>query len=81
MNMPYVGETRTFAFDFAPPGWAPCDGQLLPISEYDTLFMLIGTTYGGDGEATFALPKATGPVSGGVALTQCISLFGDYPRP
>jgi len=74
-----IGETRTFAFDFAPAGWLPCDGRLLPISEFETLFFLIGTTYGGDGETTFALPRASGPSSGGVPLTLCISAFGAYP--
>jgi microcystin-dependent protein len=53
---PYVGEIRMFAGNFAPAGWMFCDGQLLPISEYDTLFVVIGTTYGGDGQSTFALP-------------------------
>jgi microcystin-dependent protein len=56
MGQPYVGEIRMFGGSFAPAGWAFCDGQLLPISENETLFQLIGTTYGGDGEATFALP-------------------------
>jgi microcystin-dependent protein len=54
---PYVGEIRMFAGNFAPAGWMLCDGQLLPISEYETLFNLIGTTYGGDGQSTFALPN------------------------
>jgi microcystin-dependent protein len=54
---PYVGEIRLFAGNFAPEGWAFCDGQLLPISENETLFNLIGTTYGGDGQETFALPN------------------------
>jgi microcystin-dependent protein len=53
---PYVGELRMFAGNFAPAGWMFCSGQLLPISEYETLFNLIGTTYGGDGQSTFALP-------------------------
>ena len=57
MSSPYVGEIRMFAGSFAPAGWMTCDGQLLPISEYDTLFNLIGTTYGGDGQSTFALPN------------------------
>ena len=57
MAQPYVGEIRMFAGNFAPVGWAFCDGQLLPISENETLFQLIGTTYGGDGESTFALPN------------------------
>ena len=57
MAQPYVGEIRMFAGSFAPVGWMLCDGQLLPISEHETLFQLIGTTYGGDGESTFALPN------------------------
>lgn len=57
MAQPYVGEIRIFAGNFAPAGWMFCDGQLLPISENETLFQLIGTTYGGDGEETFALPQ------------------------
>ena len=56
MAQPYVGEIRMFAGNFAPAGWMFCEGQLLPISENETLFQLIGTTYGGDGESTFALP-------------------------
>lgn len=56
MSQPYVGEIRMFAGNFAPVGWALCQGQLLPISENETLFNLIGTTYGGDGQNTFALP-------------------------
>jgi microcystin-dependent protein len=59
---PYVGEIRIFAGNFAPAGWMLCDGQLLPISEYETLFNLIGTTYGGDGQSTFALPDLRGRV-------------------
>ena len=57
MAQPYVGEIRMFAGSFAPCGWMFCSGQLLPISENETLFQLIGTTYGGDGESTFALPN------------------------
>ncbi len=57
MSAPYVGEIRMFGGNFAPAGWKTCDGELLPISEYDTLFNLIGTTYGGDGQNTFALPN------------------------
>jgi microcystin-dependent protein len=56
MGQPYVGEIRMFGGNFAPSGWMFCDGQLLPISENETLFNLIGTTYGGDGQSTFALP-------------------------
>src|SRR5215469_11130842 len=57
MAQPFVGEIRMFAGNFAPAGWALCAGQLQPISENETLFQLIGTTYGGDGQETFALPN------------------------
>jgi microcystin-dependent protein len=60
MAQPYIGEIRMFAGNFAPAGWMFCEGQLLPISENETLFQLIGTTYGGDGESTFALPDLRG---------------------
>ena len=60
MGNPYVGEIRMFGGNFAPYGWAFCQGQLLPISENPTLFQLIGTTYGGDGQSTFALPDLRG---------------------
>ncbi|AZV18949.1 MULTISPECIES: tail fiber protein [unclassified Mesorhizobium] len=62
MAQPYVGEIRMFAGNFAPAGWMFCEGQLLPISENETLFQLIGTTYGGDGQSTFALPDLQGRV-------------------
>jgi microcystin-dependent protein len=62
MAQPYVGEIRMFAGNFAPAGWMFCDGQLLPISENETLFQLIGTTYGGDGQSTFALPDLRGRI-------------------
>jgi len=62
MSQPYVGEIRMFGGSFAPAGWMFCDGQLLPISENETLFNLIGTTYGGDGQSTFALPDLRGRV-------------------
>ena len=62
MAQPYVGEIRIFAGNFAPAGWMFCEGQLLPISENETLFQLIGTTYGGDGESTFALPDLRGRI-------------------
>jgi microcystin-dependent protein len=62
MAQPYVGEIRMFAGNFAPVGWMFCEGQLLPISENETLFNLIGTTYGGDGESTFALPDLRGRI-------------------
>jgi microcystin-dependent protein len=71
MAQPYLGEIRMFAGNFAPAGWMFCQGQLLPISENDTLFNLIGTTYGGDGQSTFALPDLRGrlPVHSGNSYT------------
>lgn len=60
MAQPYVGEIRMFGGNFAPAGWMFCEGQLLPISENETLFNLIGTTYGGDGQETFQLPDLQG---------------------
>lgn len=62
MAQPYVGEIRMFAGNFAPAGWMFCEGQLLPISENEVLFQLIGTTYGGDGQSTFALPDLRGRI-------------------
>jgi microcystin-dependent protein len=62
MSTPFVGEIRMFAFSFAPVGWALCAGQLLPISQNTALFSLLGTTYGGDGKSTFALPDLTARV-------------------
>jgi microcystin-dependent protein len=71
MSQPYVGEIRMFAGNFAPAGWMFCEGQLLPISEFETLFNLIGTTYGGDGQSTFALPDLRGrlPIHQGSGFT------------
>jgi microcystin-dependent protein len=60
MADPFVAEIRIFAFNFAPKGWAFCDGQLLPISQNTALFSLLGTMYGGDGKSTFALPNMQG---------------------
>jgi microcystin-dependent protein len=62
MAQPYIGEIRMFAGNFNPVGWEFCKGQLLPISENEALFQLIGTTYGGDGESTFALPDLRGRI-------------------
>jgi microcystin-dependent protein len=69
MSYPYVGEIIPVAFEFAPSGWAHCDGQLLEIAQNEVLFQLIGTTYGGDGQETFALPDLRGraPVHQGQA--------------
>jgi microcystin-dependent protein len=67
MSLPFIGEIRMFAGNFAPAGWMFCDGQIMPIAENETLFNLIGTTYGGDGQETFALPDFRGrlPVHAG----------------
>jgi microcystin-dependent protein len=60
MGQPYIGEIRIVGFNFAPLGWAECNGQLLSIAQNDALFALIGTTFGGDGQTTFALPDFQG---------------------
>lgn len=67
MADPFLAEIRMFGFSFAPTGWAACDGQILPISQNTALFSLLGTTYGGDGKAVFALPNLMGslPVGAG----------------
>lgn len=67
---PMVGSVFAFGFNFSPIGWAPCDGQLLSISQYQALFALIGTTYGGDGVSTFGLPNLMGrtPIGFGQGL-------------
>ena len=74
MAQPYIGEIRMHAGNFAPAGWMFCDGQLLPISENDVLFNLIGTTYGGDGQTTVQLPDLRGRVpthqGGGLTLAE-----------
>ncbi len=67
MSDPFIGEIRMVGFGFTPRGWAPCDGRLLPIAQYNALFALLGVTYGGDGRNTFALPNLQGraPVNQG----------------
>lgn len=67
MSDPFVGEIRAFPFNFAPHGWALCDGQLLPLSQNTALFSLLGTTYGGDGRSTFGLPDLRGAVAVGAS--------------
>lgn len=83
--MPYVGEIRMFAGNFAPIGWAKCQGQTVPISENETLFNLIGTTYGGDGQETFMLPDLQGRVpvhmGQGPAVTQNYVIGEPFGRP
>lgn len=74
MSSPYVGEIRLFAGNFAPVGWALCNGQLLSISEYQTLFVLIGTTYGGDGQSTFGVPS----LASRVPVHQGTATFGTF---
>ncbi|GAA3537549.1 phage tail protein [Nocardioides daeguensis] len=81
MGQPYVGEIRMFAGNFAPSGWMFCQGQTLAISENDTLFNLIGTTYGGDGQETFRLPDLQGRIpihqgTGGSGTTYTIGENG-----
>lgn len=87
---PFVGQICLFPFNFAPAGWASCDGQLLPISQNTALFSLLGTTYGGDGKSTFALPNLNKRTPDGVSahpldeysVGYCIALQGIFPyRP
>ena len=66
MSQPFVGQIIPVGFNFAPQGWFLCNGQLLPISEYEVLYNLLGTTYGGDGQSTFALPNLCGCVAVGM---------------
>ena len=62
MSTPFLGEVWIFSFGFAPKGWVTCNGQVLPINQYQALFSLLGTTYGGNGQTTFALPNLQGRV-------------------
>ena len=79
---PFLAEVETFAFNFCPTGWLPLDGRLLPINQNQALFSLLGTTYGGDGKTTFALPLGK-PVftlsNGSPQLLQCIAILGIFP--
>jgi microcystin-dependent protein len=79
MSQPFVGEIRMFGGSFAPAGWAFCDGQLMPISENDTLFNLIGTTFGGDGQSTFGMPDLRGrvPIHAGTAKSGNTYVLGE----
>lgn len=80
MSGPYLGDVRAMSFNFAPHGWALCQGQLMPIAQNQALFSLLGTAYGGDGHTTFALPALTGvPAQNGPALAYCICVQGPYP--
>jgi microcystin-dependent protein len=79
MSEPFVGEIRAFGFTFAPAGWAFCNGQLLPISQFTPLFAIIGTTYGGNGVSTFALPNLQGcsPMHWGTGPGGFITVIGE----
>ena len=75
MADPFVAEIRIFPFNFPPTGWAFCNGQLMPISQNTALFSLLGTTYGGDGKSTFALPDMQGNVALQAGQGQGLSLY------
>lgn len=75
MSDAYVGQVVSVAFDFAPVDWLPCDGRLVNISDYETLFTLIGTTYGGDGVTQFALPNLSGTVAVGAGTGPNLSSY------
>ena len=79
MGQPYIGEIRMFGGNFPPNGWMFCDGALIPISENDALFQLIGTTYGGDGQSTFALPNLQSriPMHAGTAASGTTYVLGE----
>ncbi len=76
-SVPILAEVMLFSGNFAPRGWADCDGSLLKIEPYQALYSLVGTTYGGDGKATFGLPKIDPPVRG---LRYVIAVLGEYPQ-
>ncbi len=75
---PFIAQVQLFAFNFAPVGWSTCEGQLLPINQNTALFSLLGTTFGGDGQTTFALPDLRGKAPGD-GLAYYIALQGIYP--
>lgn len=80
MSDAFVGEVRAMPFNFAPSGWAFCQGQLIQLSQNMALFSLLGTTYGGDGRSTFALPTLD-PLPGQCGtLNYCIALQGIFPQ-
>jgi microcystin-dependent protein len=77
---PFLGEIQTFTYNFCPRGWAPLNGQIIPINQNQALFALLGTTYGGNGTTTFALPTARPNFTlTGAPLIQCIALVGVFP--
>jgi microcystin-dependent protein len=77
MSSPFVAEIRVVGFNFAPTGWALCDGQLMPISQNTALFSLLGTMYGGDGKSTFALPNIQGSAVVGEGQGNGLSLYDE----
>lgn len=76
MSEPFIGEIRMFSINFAPKNWAQCNGQVLPINQNQTLFSLLGTTYGGNGVTTFALPDLRGRVPVHFTNTQLLGSVG-----
>jgi microcystin-dependent protein len=78
MSQPYIGEIRCFGFQFAPANWASCNGQTLSIAQYTALYSVIGTTYGGNGQTTFALPNLQGsvPMHWGTGLSGLTTTIG-----
>lgn len=75
---PLLGQIQLLPYNFAPQGWAPCEGQLIPITQNTALFSLLGVQYGGDGKTTFALPNLTGKAPD-PNMQYCIALVGVYP--
>ena len=76
----FTGSLLLVPYDWAPRGWAVCNGQILQINQYQAVFALLGATYGGNGETNFALPNLPGPTDGnGKQLTWIICLQGDFP--
>lgn len=78
MDNPFIGLIALFAFNFAPRGWSTCEGQVLPINQNAALFALLGTTFGGDGQQTFALPDLRGKAPGD-GLAYYIAIQGIFP--
>lgn len=81
MDDPFLGEVRAMPFSFVPRGWAPCQGQRLPIGGNTALYSLIGPTYGGDGRTNFALPNLPLLGTGDATLQYCIAMQGIFPTP
>ena len=79
MADPFIAEIRIFPFNFAPPGWAWCDGQILPLSQNTMLYSLLGTTYGGNGTTHFALPDLRAAAPDQMSYMICVD--GAFPNP